>query len=171
MGRTVVIVRLEGPDAGEELSALELMWAPNTEQGNDCGFQFVTDRDGARLVLGAQEKSVAGRDIQTADDAVVDAWDAFGSKSEKIRGKPLEVVTHQWASADGSYIVRRVSFLKGGKWISPKTRFVVLPSAGSEIVGIYAEPALAVAEAEKQAEQLKNSLSLESNQTSGLRGI
>ena len=33
MGSKVVIVRLEVPDAGEELSALELTWAPGTDQG------------------------------------------------------------------------------------------------------------------------------------------
>ncbi|MDY0956243.1 hypothetical protein SOM22_16820 [Stenotrophomonas rhizophila] len=171
MGSKVVIVRLEVPDAGEELSALELTWAPGTEQGDGCDFQFVSDWDASRLVLETPLELVAGRQVQPGDEFVADAWDAFGNKFGQISGKQLEVVTHQWASADGSYIVRRVSFLKGGKWIFPKTRFVVLPSAGSEIIGIYAEPALAVAEAEKQTEQLNNSLSLESNQASGLRGI
>ncbi|UEX16813.1 hypothetical protein LMF57_12385 [Stenotrophomonas sp. SI-NJAU-1] len=171
MGSKVVIVRLEEPDAGEELSAVELTWAHGTEQGDGCDFQFISGWDSRPLVLEKLLDAVNGKLVQPGDASVADAWDAFGIKVGQVSGKQLKVVTHQWASADGSYIVRRVSFLEGGKWNFPKTQFVVLPSAGSEIVGIYADPALAVAEAEKQAEQLNNSLSLENNQTNGIRRI
>lgn len=116
MGSKVVIVRLEVPDAGEELSALELTWAPGTDQGM-VAISSLSATDASRLVLETPLEWVAGRQVQPGDESVADAWDAFGNKLGQISGKQLEVVTHQWASADGSYIVRRVSFLKGGKWI------------------------------------------------------
>lgn len=175
MGSKIVIVRLEEPDADEEYSALHVTSADASGQVDDYAFQFISNWDGDRLKGETQaelEELLADKNFRDADAdaATVDAWDEYAKTFGDNDGKQVEVTTHYSGSIDGSFIVRRVSFLDRGVWVEPKTHFVVLPRFGAGVVGVYSDPARAVAEAEASAQDRRELADAVRDRTTGYNG-
>ncbi|WP_422505347.1 hypothetical protein [Stenotrophomonas sp. GZD-301] len=175
MGSKIVIVRLEEPDADVEYSALQVTSAGAAGQADDYAFQLISDWAGDRLKCETQEgleELLADKNFRAADAdaATVDAWDEYAKSFGNNDEKQVEVTTHYSESIDGSFIVRRVSFLDRGVWVEPKTRFVVLPRFGAVVVGVYSDPARAVAEAEASAQDRKELAGAARDRTTGYNG-
>lgn len=176
MGSKVVIVKLEeiGAGAGAEYSALHVTWAPDTKQGEDCGFQFIDDHNGNRLACETQEEleGLAGVKKEPVNEGVtINAWEEYAKTVGDTCETPLEVTTYHSGSSDGSFIVRRVSFLDGGVWVEPKTHFVVLPLVGARVIGVFSNPGNALAEAEASAQKRKELAGAARDKTTGYNRI
>lgn len=173
MGSKVVIVKLEEVGAGAEYSALLVTWAPDTKQGKDCGFQFIDDRNGDRLACETQEELEGLASVKKGpvnEWITINAWEEYANSFGDTCETQLEVTTYHSSSSDGSFIVRRVSFLDGGVWVEPKTHFVVLPCFGARVIGVFSDPARAVAVAETSAQGRKELAGAARDRTTGYKG-
>ncbi|EKT4442973.1 hypothetical protein D7Y57_18315 [Stenotrophomonas maltophilia] len=158
MGIKYVLAKLEdvtsiseGPaeqKGDEKFAELQVTWDYGTEQGDDCSFEFVEAMRGELVWLTSAQVKESKR-LDPFDAVTKKAWDTLSRKYEK----EAEVTTYHSSSSDGSFVVRRVSFFLNGKWIEPKTHFVVMPRQGGRIFGVYgsATKALGVAQVRMRA--------------------